>query len=137
MNFGVWFKTYRRSLFKLFIMVIFVGGGFAQFFHKHIQTVSKNPWSSFQTQIAKCWTPLSGSNQPKVDIKLEVNPDRTIQVAEVVDKARYDKDQSFKTSADMAIHALNDPACHQLDLPLDKYEEWKEIFLTFDPKDVP
>ena len=38
----------------------------------------------------------------------------------------------FRTAAEAAMRAVNNPDCSPLLLPLDKYEQWKEINFTFD-----
>ncbi len=64
-------------------------------------------------------------------IYLEVNPDRTVKNAKVVNKERLN-DPSFRTAAEAAMRAVNNPECSPLNLPQDKYDLWKEINFTFD-----
>ena len=64
-------------------------------------------------------------------IYIEVNPDRTVKNAKVVNQERL-IDPSFRTAAEAAMRAVNNPDCSPLELPQDKYEEWKEINFTFD-----
>lgn len=64
-------------------------------------------------------------------IRIEVNPDRTIKSAKVVNHERL-SDPSFRTAAEAAMRAINNPDCSPLLLPEDKYDLWKEIYFTFD-----
>ena len=64
-------------------------------------------------------------------IYIEVNPDRTVKSAKVVNKEKLN-DPSFRTAAEAAMRAVNNPDCSPLLLPTDKYEQWKEINFTFD-----
>jgi hypothetical protein len=64
-------------------------------------------------------------------IYIEVNPDRTVKSAKVVNKKKLN-DPSFKTAAEAAMRAVNSPDCSPLMLPEDKYGQWKEINFTFD-----
>ena len=64
-------------------------------------------------------------------IFIEVNPDRTVKSAKVVNQERL-SDPSFRTAAEAAMRAVNNPDCSPLLLPEDKYELWKEINFTFD-----
>ena len=64
-------------------------------------------------------------------IFIEVNPDRTVKSAKVVNQERL-IDPSFRTAAEAAMRAVNNPDCSPLLLPEDKYELWKEINFTFD-----
>ena len=64
-------------------------------------------------------------------IFIEVNPDRTVKSAKVVNQEQL-SDPSFRTAAEAAMRAVNNPDCSPLLLPEDKYELWKEINFTFD-----
>ena len=64
-------------------------------------------------------------------IYIKVNPDRTVKSAKVVNQERL-VDPSFRTAAEAAMRAVNNPDCSPLLLPKDKYEQWKEINFTFD-----
>ena len=64
-------------------------------------------------------------------IYIEVNPDRTVKSSRVVNKEKLN-DPSFRTAAEAAMRAVNNPDCSPLLLPVDKYEQWKEINFTFD-----
>ena len=64
-------------------------------------------------------------------IFIEVNPDRTVKSAKVVNQEKL-IDPSFRTAAEAAMRAVNNPDCSPLLLPEDKYDLWKEINFTFD-----
>ena len=64
-------------------------------------------------------------------IYIEVNPDRTVKSAKVVNKEKLNN-PSFRTAAEAAMRAVNNPDCSPLMLPQDKYDLWKEINFTFD-----
>ena len=64
-------------------------------------------------------------------IFIEVNPDRTVKSAKIVNKEKLN-DPSFRTAAEAAMRAVNNPDCSPLLLPQDKYDQWKEINFTFD-----
>ena len=64
-------------------------------------------------------------------IYIEVNPDRTVKSAKVVNKEKLNN-PSFRTAAEAAMRAVNNPDCSPLLLPADKYEQWREINFTFD-----
>jgi hypothetical protein len=64
-------------------------------------------------------------------IFIEVNPDRTVKSAMVVNKEKLN-DPSFRTAAEASMRAVNNPDCSPLLLPEDKYDQWKEINFTFD-----
>lgn len=87
-------------------------------------------------QLSYCWNVLAGAKYAEdqiIDIKITVNPDRTVRDSQVVDQMRYNTDTYFRAAADSALRALKHPYCTPLDLPPDKYELWKNITFRFDP----
>jgi hypothetical protein len=71
-----------------------------------------------------------------VEVLIDVNQDRTVANADIVDKARYASDSFFRAAADAAVRAVRNPRCSPLILPADKYDQWKRIDFTFDPRDM-
>jgi hypothetical protein len=91
------------------------------------------------SQIEKCWNLPAGAKGAKdlrVEIQIEVRPDGTISTSRIVDTAREASDPVFRAAAESAQRATLNPACQKLDVPPDKYEQWKSIHLFFDPKDA-
>ncbi|MGI4851113.1 MAG: hypothetical protein ACRYGR_04165 [Janthinobacterium lividum] len=87
----------------------------------------------------KCWDMQAGAQNAEdlaVQIHLWTNSDGTVRDAEIVDKNRYARDPYFKIAAESALRAAKNPRCAKLPLPLEKYESWKEIELTFNPKQM-
>jgi len=94
---------------------------------------------ALRRQIESCWNPPIGARDADklaVDITIIVNADRTVQRAEVVDKSRANSDPYFRAAAEAAIRAVNNPQCSPLALPEGKYEQWKNISFTFNPRDM-
>jgi outer membrane biosynthesis protein TonB len=90
-------------------------------------------------QIQQCWNMPIGARDAQnlvVEVSIIVNPDRTVQSAEVVDKSRVATDSFFRAAAESALRAVRDPRCSPLALPADKYDQWKKIDFTFDPRDM-
>ena len=86
-------------------------------------------------QLYSCLTIPAGAKalkDLKVLVNIEVNPDRTIKNAVLVNKERSASDKYFRTAAEAAMRAVNNPECSPLKLPEDKYDQWKEINFTFD-----
>ncbi len=94
---------------------------------------------ALRRQIEQCWNPPIGARDAQnliVEVIIDVNMDRTVANADVVDKGRYASDPFFRAAADAAIRALRNPRCSPLELAPDKYEQWKRINFTFDPRDM-
>jgi len=80
---------------------------------------------AFRRQLSQCWNVLAGARYAEdlvVDMKLYINPDRTLRQASVVDTMRYTTDPVFRAAADSAMRALRDPACTPFMLPADKFD---------------
>jgi outer membrane biosynthesis protein TonB len=94
---------------------------------------------ALRRQIEQCWQPPIGAPHPEnliVEVILDVNQDRSVANADIVDKGRYASDSFFRAAADAAVRALRNPKCTPLDLPDGKYDQWKRIDFTFDPRDM-
>ncbi len=100
-------------------------------------TISEN--EALRRQISQCWNLLAGARYAEdlvVDVRLAVNPDRTVKQARVVDQLRYTSDPVFRAAADTALRVFGNPDCNPLDLPPNKYEQWKSIKIRFDPREM-
>ena len=95
----------------------------------------KEIYAQLTKQLARCWNPVDADKYTKnqaIVIRVDVNPDRTIQKAQTVDLMRYKTDTDFRVAADNALKALRHPYCTPLDLPPDRYDLWKTITFSFD-----
>lgn len=106
---------------------------------KAAQEMTSSEYAKLSQQLEGCWSIMAGARYAEdmsVDVKIYVNPDRTVRSKEVVDQVRYNTDSFFRAAADSALRAVEDPHCNPLELPPDKYEQWKVITFTFDPKQM-
>lgn len=90
-------------------------------------------------QLSQCWNVPVGAKDADelvVDLRVEMNPDRTVRSVEILNKRRYRQDSFFRAAADSARRALYNPNCTPLALPPDKYDQWKELTIRFNPKDM-
>ena len=103
------------------------------------EPLKQDEMAALHRQIENCWNiPIGGPNSQnqRVDVMIDVNPDRTVQNVNIVDKVRYANDPYYHVLADAAMRAVRNPKCSPLKLPADKYDTWKRIYLTFDPRDM-
>lgn len=101
--------------------------------------ISMGEQNALLAQLAKCWNVPTGARYAEdliVDLRLVINPDRTVQSAKVVDTGRYNRDSFFRAAADSALRAVRNPACSPLELPPEKYQEWRYLRLTFNPSSM-
>ncbi|MBA4250061.1 MAG: hypothetical protein C0432_03905 [Candidatus Puniceispirillum sp.] len=94
---------------------------------------------AIRATLFKCWNPPIGSQggaDTSVDMILHFDEEGYVKDAIVEDKKRFNKDPIFRTAAESAIRAVYDPKCNHVPLPKDRYEIWKTIAITFNPKDM-
>lgn len=87
-----------------------------------------------RNHLAVCWSPppgASGADALIVDIIVRLNNRAEVQSVDIVDKARFSGDGTFKAAAQAAVRAVR--LCSPLPLPLDKYDTWKELQFEFNP----
>ncbi len=88
-----------------------------------------------RSHIAQCWHPPAGaiaSDALIIDIIVRLNPRAEVTEVEIKDKARLANDSVFKVAARAVQRAMFE--CSPLPLPLPKYNEWKELPISFDPR---
>lgn len=94
---------------------------------------------ALRRQISSCWNMPIGARHAEnlvVEVLIEVNQDRTVRRADIVDQMRMSTDSYFRAAAEAALRALRHPRCSPLELPPDQYEQWKTIRFNFDPRDM-
>jgi hypothetical protein len=87
-------------------------------------------------QISSCWfLPMAVEDVKDIVVQLRVlvNPDRTVEKIEIFDPERYNQDPTFRAVAESARQAIE--KCSPLNLPPDKYDVWRELLLNFSPQD--
>lgn len=92
-----------------------------------------------RNQVMGCWfepTGLREGERMVVEVRVEINEDRTVRSAEVVDKARMHTDNFYRTLAESAVRAMHNQNCSQLKLPPDKYSTWRTTIFRFSPEGV-
>ena len=62
--------------------------------------------------------------------------DATVYEAKIVNAHRMQQDPLFRAAAESARRAVLDPQCNPFPLPPEKYQQWKNIELTFNPKEM-
>lgn len=89
--------------------------------------------------LRPCWNILSGAKFAEnivVEVRVTVNPDRTVQQATIINQGLYNTDSHIRAAGDAALRALRNPRCSPLQLPPGKYNQWKSIVINFDPREM-
>jgi outer membrane biosynthesis protein TonB len=95
---------------------------------------------AIRSQIAKCWSVPAGAKDAHeliVILRLELAQDGSVIKVELAkdSKSRYASDNFYRAAADSAMRAVKQ--CSPLqNLPVDKYGTWRDMELTFDPKEM-
>lgn len=95
--------------------------------------------NSIKRQLEPCWNLPAGAKDAAeaiIEIKVSVNPDGSVRRAVIIDNGRMYSDSFFRASAESALRAVKNPRCNHLKLPADKYDVWKDLTLTFNPRDM-
>ena len=103
------------------------------------QTMTVTEVGYLNRQISKCWNLMAGARYAEdlvVELRLYMTRDGMVRKAEVLDRFRYNGDSFFRAAADAALRAVRSPSCTPFDLPLEKYDQWKIIDVTFDPRNM-
>ena len=90
-------------------------------------------------QIARCWNVPAGAKDAKdlvIDIRVEMNPDATVRLARIQDTTRLGSDPFFRAAAESALRAVLNPRCSPFKLPPDKFDHWKTMTLSFNPREM-
>lgn len=95
---------------------------------------------AIRSQIAKCWNVPAGAKDAHdliVVLKIYLEQDGSLIKVELANesKGRYGSDSFFRAAADSAMRAVRQ--CSPLkSLPPEKFNNWREMELTFNPKDM-
>lgn len=101
--------------------------------------LSISEMDALRQQLSQCWNIMAGAANAEdqvVEVAVEVNMDRTVSSAKVVDQGKYSSNPFFRAAADSALRALRNPSCTPLNVPPNKYESWKKMTIVFDPKEM-
>lgn len=101
--------------------------------------MSISEMDALRRRIYKCWIVPAGARGAKdliVDVDMEIGRDGTVLKATVADTRRMETDSYYRAAGESARRAVLDPKCNPLPLPPDKYDQWKQLTLSFNPKDM-
>jgi len=90
-------------------------------------------------QIQRCWNLPAGAKDAHtmiISIRMVMNPDGSVQQARILDQAKMSTDPFYRTMAESALRATLNPRCQPFKLPPEKFDRWKTMKLTFDPRDM-
>ena len=94
---------------------------------------------AIRQQFMKCWNVPAGAADAQnlvVVVDVDLSQDGAVTAAKLAkDSGRYAADGYFRAAADAAIRAVH--RCSPLkNMPPDKYSTWRQMEITFDPKEM-
>ena len=97
-----------------------------------------SPIDVIRRQFRSCWSFPGGVRYPEgliVTVRIHLEPDGSLSGEPQVVESERLGEPNFRTAAEAAVRAVHRCAPLQQLPPLD-YNEWREIKLTFDPRDL-
>ena len=88
-------------------------------------------------QLRSCFNPRAGTQIVGDEmVKISAKVDRAANVrkdtVQIIDTNISKANPYYKAITESAVATLYNPLCAQLKLPLNKYEEWKDLKITID-----
>ena len=90
-------------------------------------------------QIEPCWSPPVGAAEAEnlvVTIFIRVDQKGFVREARVIDAPAMALNAYVQAAADAARRAVLNPRCQPFELPINRYDLWKEIRFNFDPREM-
>jgi colicin import membrane protein len=97
--------------------------------------LSQSEIDALRAQIQACWNPPAGAADFKdliVKIRLMLNQDGSLSGEPIV--LNRGSNAFFQIAAESAMRAIR--RCQPYHLPVAKYDVWKDVEVTFDPRDM-
>jgi outer membrane biosynthesis protein TonB len=93
---------------------------------------------AIRSQVQPCWLfPAGAPNAEDLVVRLHIalNPDGSLNgPPEILDQSKIGQSDYYRVAAESARRAVQ--KCAPLKLPVDSYDIWRDIDLTFDPKQM-
>ncbi|AZL15437.1 TonB C-terminal domain-containing protein [Rickettsiales endosymbiont of Stachyamoeba lipophora] len=100
--------------------------------------LSLSEMDAIRSQIEKNWNVPAGAKDAKdliIKLNITINPDGEVTSVKILDTNFNGTSTFYKAAAESAVRAVYRASPIQ-NLPVNKYDSWKEVVLTFDPSQV-
>ncbi len=97
--------------------------------------LSQSEIDALRAQIQACWNPPAGAADAKdliVTVRLQLKLDGSLHADPIL--LNRGGSQFFQIAAESALRAIR--RCQPYRLPAAKYQAWKDVEVTFDPRDM-
>jgi hypothetical protein len=97
--------------------------------------MSANEIDAFRAQISRCWTPpVGGLGSDRIVVKLRIGLREDGSLAHPPAVANHAASPFFRPAAESAMRAVMQ--CQPYTMPAEKYDQWRDMLLTFDPRQM-
>ena len=125
-----WLKIENYRYFLIIIFVIFPLHSFSK-----ISELTSNEITILKNKLDTCWSApqlsIEDYSDLKIDVDILVNKNRSVKKATISNQAKM-AEKKYRIAAELILKSLNSGKCNPLPLPINKYEKWKEMRLTYD-----
>ncbi|MGB1360575.1 MAG: hypothetical protein ACPG8V_00500 [Alphaproteobacteria bacterium] len=101
--------------------------------------LTKDDLIELRNQIKQCWKVPAGIQNAEnlvTKVKVALKPNGKIINAEIYSTSISTSNQFMRVMSESALRAILSDGCNPLKLPKSKYKQWKNIIITFDPKQM-
>ncbi|KAA5596283.1 cell envelope integrity protein TolA [Blastochloris sulfoviridis] len=99
------------------------------------QQLSQTEIDALRAQIQRCWNPQVGAAEARdliVRVRIALNQDGSLAGQPML--VDHGGGAYFQVAAESAMRAIR--RCAPYTLPVAKYEAWRDVEVTFDPRDM-
>jgi len=90
-------------------------------------------------KMEQCWNFQAGSKKAQdiiVAIEVKLRPDGHVMGANITNRSDLNSDPFKLAAGESALRAVLNPSCQPYNLPVNKYDVWKDLKLTFNPREM-
>nr|WP_321455941.1 cell envelope biogenesis protein TolA [uncultured Cohaesibacter sp.] len=102
---------------------------------KDAAAMTQSELDALRAQVAQCWSPpIGAADASQLVVKIEFGLDRDGNISSGPEPFEYPASQFGVAAVESAMRAVR--RCAPYTLPADKYDAWRRVRITFDPKDM-
>ena len=95
--------------------------------------------NAVKRRMEPCWNFQAGSKKAQdiiVEIEVKLRPDGYVLDAKIMNRSELKSDPFKLAAGESALRAVLNPSCQPYILPANRYDVWKDIKLTFNPREM-
>lgn len=104
----------------------------------HAATLTQSEIDAIRSQIERNWSPpvaTRAKDPPIISVRLNLDPDGRIIALDLIDNVRARSVPGYRALADSTLRAVRLTGVIR-NLPSEKYHQWREIIVRFDPDQI-